>query len=95
MNFSNYANQIGAIRVISGRCSPSYLRIQSMIVKDAFVFLIPLLILTLGAFALGMPLTAIFLLLLSAFVAFFFPESAAHDTRRSENNCFARRTVAS
>jgi phosphatidylserine decarboxylase len=43
-----------------------------MIVKDAFVFLIPLLILTLGAFALGMPLTAIFLLLLSAFVAFFF-----------------------
>jgi phosphatidylserine decarboxylase len=43
-----------------------------MIVKDAFVFLIPLLILTLGAFALGMPVTAIFLLLLSAFVAFFF-----------------------
>jgi phosphatidylserine decarboxylase len=43
-----------------------------MIVKDAFVFLIPLLVLTLGAFALGMPLTAIFLLLLSAFVAFFF-----------------------
>ena len=43
-----------------------------MIVKDAFVFLIPLLILTLGAFVLGMPLTAIFLLLLSAFVAFFF-----------------------
>jgi phosphatidylserine decarboxylase len=43
-----------------------------MIVKDAFVFLIPLLVLTLGAFALGMPVTAIFLLLLSAFVAFFF-----------------------
>jgi len=43
-----------------------------MIVKDAFVFLIPLLILTLGAFALGMPVAGIFLLLLSAFVAFFF-----------------------
>ena len=43
-----------------------------MIVKDAFVFLIPLLVLTLGAFALGMPVPAIFLLLLSAFVAFFF-----------------------
>ena len=43
-----------------------------MIVKDAFVFLIPLLILTLGAFAIGMSLAGIFLLLLSAFVAFFF-----------------------
>ena len=43
-----------------------------MIVKDAFVFLIPLLILTLGAFALGIPLIGIFLLLVSAFVAFFF-----------------------
>jgi len=43
-----------------------------MIVKDAFVFLIPLLVLTLGAFALGMPMAAIFLLLLCAFVAFFF-----------------------
>ena len=43
-----------------------------MIVKDAFVFLIPLLLLTLGAFALGMPAGGIFLLLLSAFVAFFF-----------------------
>ena len=43
-----------------------------MIVKDAFVFLIPLLILALGAIALGMPLAGIFLLLLSAFVAFFF-----------------------
>ena len=43
-----------------------------MIVKDAFVFLIPLLILALGAIALGMSLAGIFLLLLSAFVAFFF-----------------------
>ena len=43
-----------------------------MIVKDAFVFLIPLLILVLGAFALGMPIAGIFLLLLCAFVAFFF-----------------------
>src|SRR5262245_24111455 len=43
-----------------------------MIVKDAFVFLIPLLVLALGAFALGMPVAGIFLLLLGAFVAFFF-----------------------
>jgi phosphatidylserine decarboxylase len=43
-----------------------------MIVKDAFVFLIPLLVLALGAFALGMPTAGIFLLLLCAFVAFFF-----------------------
>jgi phosphatidylserine decarboxylase len=43
-----------------------------MIVKDAFVFLIPLLVLALGAFALGMPVAGIFLLLLCAFVAFFF-----------------------
>ena len=43
-----------------------------MIVKDAFVFLIPLLILSLGSFALAMPVAGIFLLLLSAFVAFFF-----------------------
>jgi phosphatidylserine decarboxylase len=43
-----------------------------MIVKDAIVFLVPLLILTLASFALGMPLAGIFLLLLCAFVAFFF-----------------------
>jgi phosphatidylserine decarboxylase len=43
-----------------------------MIVKDAIVFLIPLLILASGAFALGMPVAGIFLLLLCAFVAFFF-----------------------
>ena len=43
-----------------------------MIVKDAFVFLIPLIILTAGVFAVGMPVAGIFLLLMSAFVAFFF-----------------------
>lgn len=43
-----------------------------MIVKDAFVFLVPLLVMTLGAFALGLSMAGIFLLLLSAFVAFFF-----------------------
>jgi phosphatidylserine decarboxylase len=43
-----------------------------MIVKDAIVFLVPLLILTLASFALGMPVAGIFLLLLCAFVAFFF-----------------------
>ena len=43
-----------------------------MIVKDAFIFLVPLLIITAGSFVLGMPVAGIFLLLLSAFVAFFF-----------------------
>jgi phosphatidylserine decarboxylase len=43
-----------------------------MIVKDALVFLVPLLIMTLGAFALGLSMAGIFLLLVSAFVAFFF-----------------------
>src|SRR6266705_2578428 len=43
-----------------------------MIVKDAIVFLIPLLLLTALSFGLGMPLAGIFLLLLSGFVAFFF-----------------------
>ena len=43
-----------------------------MIVKDAFIFLVPLFILTVAFFALGMTIGGIFLLLLSAFVAFFF-----------------------
>jgi phosphatidylserine decarboxylase len=43
-----------------------------MIVKDAFIFLVPLLIIMVGSFVLGMPVAGIFLLLLSAFVAFFF-----------------------
>jgi phosphatidylserine decarboxylase len=43
-----------------------------MIVKDAFIFLVPLLIIMVGSFLLGMPVAGIFLLLLSAFVAFFF-----------------------
>jgi phosphatidylserine decarboxylase len=43
-----------------------------MIVTDAFVFLVPLLTLTLLSFAVGIPVAGIFLLLLCAFVAFFF-----------------------
>jgi len=43
-----------------------------VIVKDAFIFLVPLFILTVAFFALGMTIGGIFLLLLSAFVAFFF-----------------------
>jgi len=43
-----------------------------VIVKDAFIFLVPLFILTVAFFALGMTIGAIFLLLLLAFVAFFF-----------------------
>jgi phosphatidylserine decarboxylase len=43
-----------------------------MIVKDAFIFLVPLLICTAGAFLVGLTPAGIFLLLLSAFVAFFF-----------------------
>jgi phosphatidylserine decarboxylase len=43
-----------------------------MIVKDAFIFLIPLMIITLGAFAVGMSAVGILLLVLCAFVAFFF-----------------------
>jgi phosphatidylserine decarboxylase len=43
-----------------------------MIVKDAIVFLVPLLTLTLLSFAVGVPGAGIFLLLLCAFVAFFF-----------------------
>jgi phosphatidylserine decarboxylase len=43
-----------------------------MIVKDAIVFLIPLLILTALSFGLGMTVAGVLLLLLCAFVAFFF-----------------------
>jgi phosphatidylserine decarboxylase len=43
-----------------------------MIVKDAFRFLIPLLISAVLAFALGLHLTSFLLMLLVAFVAFFF-----------------------
>ena len=43
-----------------------------MIVKDAFVFLVPLFILMALFFAVGMTSAGIFLLVLSAFVAFFF-----------------------
>lgn len=43
-----------------------------MIVKDAYRFLIPLLAATVLAFALGLPQVAILVLLLAAFVAFFF-----------------------
>jgi phosphatidylserine decarboxylase len=43
-----------------------------MIIKDAIIFLVPLLTLTLLSFAVGMPAAGIFLLLLCAFVAFFF-----------------------
>ena len=43
-----------------------------MIVKDAFIFLVPLLIITLGAFAVGIPVVGIMLLVLCGFVAFFF-----------------------
>lgn len=43
-----------------------------MIVKDAFKFLLPLLAATLASFWLGWPAAGIFLLLLVAFVAFFF-----------------------
>jgi phosphatidylserine decarboxylase len=43
-----------------------------MIVRDAFPFLIPLLVLAAGAFWLGMTAVAIVALLLALFVAFFF-----------------------
>jgi phosphatidylserine decarboxylase len=43
-----------------------------MIVKDAFIFLIPLLVLTIGAFGLGLIALGIALLALSTFVGFFF-----------------------
>jgi len=43
-----------------------------MIVKDAFRFLVPLLIAAALAIFLGMPIVGIFLLLLAGFVAFFF-----------------------
>lgn len=43
-----------------------------MIVKDAFMFLLPLVAAMLTSFAIGWTLPGIFLLLLSAFVAFFF-----------------------
>jgi phosphatidylserine decarboxylase len=43
-----------------------------MIVKDAYRFLIPLLAATVLAFALGLSQVAILVLLLAAFVAFFF-----------------------
>src|SRR5215467_14462455 len=43
-----------------------------MIVKDAWMFLVPLLISGALAIGLGLPLLGIFLLLLAAFVAFFF-----------------------
>jgi phosphatidylserine decarboxylase len=43
-----------------------------MIVRDAFPFLIPLLILTVGAFWLGLTAVAVGVLLLALFVAFFF-----------------------
>lgn len=43
-----------------------------MIVKDAYRFLIPLLAATALAYFLGLHFTAIFVLLLAAFVAFFF-----------------------
>jgi phosphatidylserine decarboxylase len=43
-----------------------------MIVRDAFVFLIPLLILAGGAFLLGMTTTGIVVLAFAAFVAYFF-----------------------
>jgi phosphatidylserine decarboxylase len=43
-----------------------------MIVKDAFIFLVPLLLSAVAAFLLGLTPAGISLLLLSAFVAFFF-----------------------
>jgi phosphatidylserine decarboxylase len=43
-----------------------------MIVKDAYRFLIPLLAAAIAAFALNLPWVAILVLLLAAFVAFFF-----------------------
>ena len=43
-----------------------------MIVKDAFIFLLPLIAATIISFALGWTPAGIFLLLLTAFVAFFF-----------------------
>ncbi|PYS53719.1 MAG: phosphatidylserine decarboxylase family protein [Acidobacteria bacterium] len=43
-----------------------------MIVKDAFRFLMPLLAVVIASFWLGWPVAGLFLLLLTAFVAFFF-----------------------
>ena len=43
-----------------------------MIVKDAFMFLLPLIAAGLAGIALGWTLAAVFVLLLAAFVAFFF-----------------------
>jgi len=43
-----------------------------MIARDAFQFLIPLLILTIASFWLGWVIAGVFLLLLMSFVAFFF-----------------------
>ena len=43
-----------------------------MIARDAFQFLIPLLILTIASFWLGWVVIGVFLLLLTSFVAFFF-----------------------
>ena len=61
-----------------------------MIVKDAFrFFLFRLLIITLGAFVVGMPVAGILLLLLSAFVAFFFRNPKRVDPGGSEGDRFA------
>ncbi len=43
-----------------------------MIVKDAYRFLVPLLVATIAAFALNWAAAAVFFVLLTAFVAFFF-----------------------
>jgi len=43
-----------------------------MIVKDAFIFLLPLLAAAIVSFSLAIPNVGIFLLLLASFVAFFF-----------------------
>src|SRR4029077_18128826 len=43
-----------------------------MIIKDAWMFLVPLLISSAAAIGLGLPAAGILLLLLAAFVAFFF-----------------------
>jgi phosphatidylserine decarboxylase len=45
---------------------------SEMIVKDAFIFLIPLIAAILLVFALGWTIAAVILLLLAVFVAFFF-----------------------
>src|SRR5215831_5042805 len=55
-----------------GHRTSRILQLHLMIAKDAFRFLIPLLVATALALALGLYFTAFLVMVLAAFVAFFF-----------------------